>query len=130
VVDPKYLSTETDRFILRTAIRDAVALTSTEPLASELEEEPPAGWPALTTNSTDEEIDARIRRFCGTISHPHGTASLGKVVDANFKVNGIERLRVVDASVLPEPISAMPQATIYAFAEIAAELVAETANQG
>ena len=53
-----------------------------------------------------------------------GKEVLSSVVDGEFRVHGTEGLRVVDASVLTAPISATPQATVYAMAEVAAELIA------
>ncbi|KAF2494733.1 alcohol oxidase [Lophium mytilinum] len=124
IIDPNYLSTSADRYSLRTAVRRNLQLAETEPLASELvAETPPDGFPALTSRSSDEEIDARISKFCGTIYHAQGTAALGTVLDAEFRVKGVKGLRVCDASVLPEAVGAMPQATIYALAELAAELI-------
>lgn len=127
VCNPRYLSTKTDRFIFRHAIRENLRLVETEPLASEIEGEvPPADprFPALTTTSSDEEIDARIRAFAVTIAHPMGTCALGTVLDDMFRVKGTKGLRVCDASVFPEPIAAMPSCTIYALAELCAELIA------
>ncbi|EUC49459.1 GMC oxidoreductase [Bipolaris oryzae ATCC 44560] len=127
VCDPRFLSTNTDRFILRRAVRENLRLVETGPLAAEVEGEvPPAGaqFPALTTKSSDEEIDARITQFAGTICHPMGTCALGTVLDDAFRVKGVEGLRVCDASVLPEPIAAMPSFTIYALAEMCADLIA------
>lgn len=127
VCNPQYLSTNTDRFILRRAIRENLRLLVTEPLASEVEGEvPPADprFPALTAKSSDEEIDARIRAFASTIAHPMGTCALGTVLDDEFRVKGVKGLRVCDASVFPEPIAAMPSCTIYAMAEMCADLIA------
>ncbi|KAF2737218.1 mitochondrial putative choline dehydrogenase [Polyplosphaeria fusca] len=125
VIDPKFLSTATDRFILRTAIRHTLLFTETSPLADEIEgETPPVGWRALTSKSTDEEIEDRMRQFTGTIAHPMGTCALGTVLDSEFRVKGVQGLRVCDASVLPEPIGAMPSQTVYALAELCADLIA------
>lgn len=49
---------------------------------------------------------------------------MGKVVDADLKVNGVSNLRVVDASVFPVPITGHLQVAMYALAELAASIIA------
>jgi choline dehydrogenase-like flavoprotein len=63
--------------------------------------------------------------FPSGISHTAGTASMGTVVDCNLRVNGVEGLRVVDASVIPVPLAAHLQACVYSLAEQAAEIIVQ-----
>jgi len=66
-----------------------------------------------------------VRAASGTSFHPVGTCRIGRdalaVVDSDLRVHGVEALRVVDASVMPEIVSANPNATVVAIAELAAE---------
>ena len=51
---------------------------------------------------------------------------MGKVVDTELKVFGIDGLRIVDASILPCPIGAHYQVDVYAVAEHAADTITQT----
>jgi choline dehydrogenase len=57
---------------------------------------------------TDEEVDAFIRNHCESAFHPCGTCRMGSpkdklaVVDPECRVIGIENLRVVDSSIMPQ----------------------------
>jgi choline dehydrogenase-like flavoprotein len=76
---------------------------------------------------TDAEIDAWIRRVSITAHHPAGTCPIGigpeAVVDPEMRVRGIEALRVVDASAMPDLVSAHINACVIMMAEKAADLI-------
>jgi choline dehydrogenase len=81
---------------------------------------------------TETEIAAWIRQNVATDFHPCGTCALGhtqnSVVDPSFRVKGIERLRVVDASVFPMIPSANLNAPTQMIAARAADLIAGKAQ--
>jgi 4-pyridoxate dehydrogenase len=76
---------------------------------------------------TDAEIDAFIRRTAITAHHPCGTCAIGigpdAVVDPELRVRGVERLRVVDASVMPDLVSAHINACVLMIAEKASDMI-------
>ncbi len=67
------------------------------------------------------------RRNGQTIYHPAGTCRMGSdaqaVVDARLRVNGVQGLRVVDASVIPKIVSGNIQAAVMMVAEKGADLI-------
>ena len=76
---------------------------------------------------SDAELDAFIRRTAITVHHPAGTCRMGldgeAVVDPALRVRGLEALRVVDASVIPELPSGNINAAVVMIAERAADLL-------
>jgi 4-pyridoxate dehydrogenase len=76
---------------------------------------------------TDAEIDAWIRKTAITAHHPCGTCAMGigpdSVTDPQLRVRGAERLRVVDASVMPDLVSAHINACVLMIAEKASDLI-------
>ena len=74
---------------------------------------------------TDAEIDAFIRRTAITAHHPCGTCAMGigpdAVTDPELRVRGVEGLRVVDASVMPDLVSAHINACVLMMAEKASD---------
>jgi choline dehydrogenase len=64
---------------------------------------------------SDEALWDFAKRTGGTVFHPVGTCRMGgdggAVVDPQLRVNGVERLRVIDASVMPLITSANTNAT-------------------
>jgi choline dehydrogenase-like flavoprotein len=76
---------------------------------------------------TDAEIDNWIRNVAATANHPASTCVMGSgphaVVDPQFRVNGTERLRVVDASAMPDLVSAHINACVLMMAEKASDMI-------
>ena len=76
---------------------------------------------------SDGEIDAWIRKTAITAHHPACTCPMGthedSVLDPQLRVRGMERLRVVDASAMPDLVSAHINATVLMMAEKAADLI-------
>jgi choline dehydrogenase len=76
----------------------------------------------------DAALAAYLRVNLRSYSHYAGTYPIGtgdlSVVDEQLRVRGVDGLRVADASVMPSPVSANTNATVYAIAERAADLLA------
>jgi 4-pyridoxate dehydrogenase len=76
---------------------------------------------------TDAEIDAWIRKVAATANHPASTCAMGSVpdtvLDPQLRVRGAERLRVVDASAMPDLVSAHINACVLMMAEKASDVI-------
>ncbi|MCC2098715.1 MAG: GMC family oxidoreductase N-terminal domain-containing protein [Hyphomicrobiales bacterium] len=76
---------------------------------------------------SDDEIDAYIRRTALTAHHPASTCKMGSddscVVDPECRVHGIENLRVVDASIMPDLVSAHLNAATIMIADKASDII-------
>ncbi len=78
---------------------------------------------------SDTEIDAFIRAHCESAYHPCGTCKMGSrddpmaVVDHECKVIGIENLRVVDSSIMPQVTNGNLNAPTLMLAEKASDMI-------
>jgi choline dehydrogenase/4-pyridoxate dehydrogenase len=78
---------------------------------------------------TDSDLDGYIRKTAITVHHPLGTCRMGREVDADavvdtcLRVRGVEGLRVVDASVMPDMPSGNINAAVMMIAERTADLI-------
>lgn len=76
---------------------------------------------------TDAEIEAYIKRASITAHHPAGTCKMGtdaqSVLDPQMRVRGVEGLRVVDASAMPDMIGAHINACVMMMADKASDII-------
>jgi choline dehydrogenase-like flavoprotein len=77
--------------------------------------------------TSDLQIEQFIRDHADTVYHPVGTCRMGKgsmdVVDHQLRVHGVQGLRVVDASIMPQVVSGNTNAPTIMIAEKAADLI-------
>jgi choline dehydrogenase len=118
-----YLATEADRRVMVDGLKLVRRIVTTPPLSRYVAEEVLPG-PKV---QSDEDWLAFCREAGETVFHPSSTCSIGPVVDARLKVNGVAGLRVIDASVMPAVPSGNINAAVIAVAEKGAELVKEDA---
>ena len=79
---------------------------------------------------SDADIDAFVRANAYTAYHTSSTCRMGSpdnddmvVIDPMCRVVGVERLRVVDASIMPSLVSGNPNGPVIMMAEKAADLI-------
>ena len=120
-----YLASENDRRMMVEGLKIVRRIAQTPPLAGYVAEE---ALPGPAVRSDEEWLDF-CRRAGETVFHPASTCSIGPVVDSRLKVKGVERLRVIDASVMPAVPSGNINAAVIAVAEKGADLVREDARR-
>jgi choline dehydrogenase len=130
LIDPSYLSDIDDLESLVKAVGMAREIAAARPLSKDLRAELAPG-PA---GRSDADVRDWIRGNLSTLYHPVGTCAMGgdsrvaasklaSVVDPDLRVRGVERLRVVDASVMPTVPRGNTNAPTIAIAERAADLI-------
>ncbi len=120
-IQPNYLQSDHDLELMLESARLAKEIFSQEAFSAHRD-----GFifPEETVCTRDEKLEF-IRRKAETIYHPVGTCKMGDdpmaVVDSELKVHGMENLRVVDASIMPELISGNTNAPVIMIAEKCAD---------
>ena len=129
-IQPNYLSTTQDQLVAADALRLTRRIVGQGALTGYQPEEFLPGPQA----QTEEELIAAASQIGTTIFHPVGTCKMGPftdpmaVVDARLRVHGIDRLRVVDASVMPTITSGNTHAPVTMIAEKGARMILEDAR--
>jgi len=121
-----FLGHDADWRTLRAGMRIAREIAAQSALAPFIAKEIAPG----SGKTSDADIDEAIRNTAITVHHPLGTCRMGAeddemaVVDAQLRVRGAERLRVVDASVMPTLVRGNINSAVVMIAEKAADLIA------
>jgi choline dehydrogenase len=98
-IDPAFAADPDDVRVLAEGVKQMRRIAAAPPLADIAQREMAPG---------EEDVEAWIRGNAHTIYHPVGTCSMGKVVDDQLRVQGVEGVRVIDASVIPNLMRGHP----------------------
>jgi choline dehydrogenase len=123
IMDPNYLAAGYDLKILIDGLRKGREILAAPAFRPWLEEERIPG----DAVQSDAELEDFIRASAETEYHPVGTCKMGgdamAVVDESLRVRGVERLRVIDASIMPTVVSGNTNAPVIMIAEKAADMM-------
>jgi choline dehydrogenase-like flavoprotein len=121
VMDPNYLAADYDLKILIDGIRRGREILGAPAFKPWLTDERIPG----AAVQSDAELTDFVRATAETEYHPVGTCKMGSdplaVVDEQLRVRGVERLRVVDASIMPALVSGNTNAPTIMIAEKCAD---------
>jgi choline dehydrogenase len=120
---PNYLSNPLDQEVVIASLKWGRTIANQKALSPYIEKELNPG----PDFQTDEMLLAYAQAGGTTIYHPVGTCKMGHdtmaVVDPQLRVKGVERLRVVDASIMPRLVSGNTNAPTIMVAEKAADMI-------
>jgi len=126
-IQPNYLSTDADCYVAADAIRLTRSIVSQPALQYFSPEELRPG--KEIDNDDTEALVAMAGTISNSIFHPVGTCRMGSdetaVVTPRLEVNGVNGLRVVDASIMPTITSGNVNAPTLMIAEKGAEMILE-----
>jgi len=126
-IQPRYLSSRTDRDTVVAGLKLLRRIMNQPAMRRYIAEER-APDPRCTS---DAELLAFARANGTTVFHPTSTCRMGAdataVVDERLRVHGIERLRVVDGSIMPTVVSGNTNAAIVMIGEKGADMILQDA---
>ena len=122
-IKPNYLATANDRRIAVLSVHQARRIMTAKALKRYA---PTELLPGPEVRS-DAELVKEAGNIATTIFHPVGTCRMGQdahaVVGADLRVHGLERLRIVDASIMPWITSGNTASPVIMIAEKAAAMI-------
>ena len=122
-MQPNYLAAHADQETIVAALKISRRVFQTPAMRHCVSEE---FWPGREAQS-DEALLEHAKKTGSTTFHQTSTCMMGShdrsVVDSELRVHGMERLRVVDASVMPAVISGNTNAATIMIAEKASDLI-------
>lgn len=124
-IEPNFFSRDKDLKVIRDGMRMAREVLAQAPLQRFGGVESVPG----PDKSSDAEFNDYIRATATTVYHPLGTCKMGgerdetAVVDPELRLRGIDGLRVVDASVMPDLVGGNINAPVIMIAEKAADMI-------
>ena len=118
-IEHNYLSEADDRVVAVEGVRAALKIAE-QPALRRYTTRPHQ----VPASDDAQEILAFIRRIAHPIWHAGGSAAMGKVVDAELRVQGLDNLRIADTSVMPTIGRGATNASAIVIGEKAADLIA------
>ena len=122
-IQPNYLATQADRDTMVAGLHVSRRIFGSAAMRQFVTEEYLPGPQAVS----DEDLLNHVRATAGTTFHQTSTCMMGPgpmaVVDAELRVKGMERLRVIDASIMPTVVSGNTNATAIMIGEKGADMV-------
>lgn len=103
-IDPNFLTTEKDIVDMRAGVRLTVEILEQAVLKENFTRKRFSPEPELNLDD-DAAVDAWVRQMTHSGYHLSCTCAMGRVVDADGKVYGLEGLRIADASIMPSMTS-------------------------
>jgi choline dehydrogenase len=122
-IQPNYLATQADKDTMVAGLKVSRRIFATSAMRQYVTEEYLPGPQA----ASDADLLNHVRATAGTTFHQTSTCMMGPgpmaVVDASLRVKGMERLRVIDASIMPTVVSGNTNATAIMIGEKGADMI-------
>jgi choline dehydrogenase-like flavoprotein len=122
-INPNFIGHDNDLKVAVESVKAMRKVMEQASLSHVIDEEVSPG----SAVQTDEQIGEWVKRVATTMWHPVGTCRMGNdkeaVVDGRLRVRGIDRLRVIDASIMPNITSGNTNAPTQALALRAAKML-------
>jgi choline dehydrogenase len=129
-IQPRYMSAPVDRDVMVKGIKLTRRIMGQPAISRYIAEERVPGPQC----QSDADMLAFARNEGTTVYHPTSTCRMGSdltaVVDERLRVHGIERLRVIDASIMPTVVSGNTNAATIMIAEKGADMILADAKAG